>query len=121
LLDGGGSQGGSKVFGGERGCWKAQDAGDSRFNRGRRVEEEDLRLGTVDVGSRGQREIVEQGFEAGGFLDRGIPKEHRIVNKLLMRGGRRIMHRNTFEFPRKESMLYMTTKTFSHKNEEEGG
>lgn len=60
------------------------------------MEEENLRLGAIDLGAGGFREVVEQRFETGGFLNRGVSIEHGVINKLLMRGGRGVVDRDAF-------------------------
>ena len=72
------------------------------------MEEEYLRLEAVDSGTRSSQEIIEQGFEAQGFLDGGISKEHSVVDKLLMGVGRGIMNREAFDLVRVERIFYVT-------------
>ena len=69
------------------------------------MEEEDLRFGAVNMGARDRRKVAEQRFQMVGFLDRRVAVEHGIINKLLMRGGRGVVDRDSFEVMRKEGLL----------------
>lgn len=52
------------------------------------MEEVGLRFSRIDASARGFEEIIQQGFEKRGFLNRGVPKQHIVVHKLLV-GNRR--------------------------------
>ena len=61
------------------------------------MKEEDLIFGVIDRGSRGFQEVYQKGFELTSLLDRGVPKKHIIIYKLLMSESRGVVKGEAFE------------------------
>ena len=54
-------------------------------------------------------------------MNRGIAKQHRVINKLLMGSSWQVVDGDTLKLVRVEGILNVTSQALSHQNKEEGG
>lgn len=111
-------EGRTKVFRGKRSYGVPQDPSYIILRRTRSIEEEELGFGSIDGGAWGFRKKIKKFKEDRGLMNRRMAKENCVINKLLVREGKKSMERNALLRVRGDGKLKETTETFSHKHKE---